>query len=126
MSKQIYVGKEHIKPNRCRCGGKSIVKQDRKTAKYFVICQECLTRTEKFESSATAVEVWNMSAGKRFEPKTGTAPWNPAVKRYVCEKCGGYVGKYDKYCHECGLKLTDWTEEGRSTGQTVYRKKVTA
>lgn len=111
------------KPQRCRCNGRALLKQDKKTKKYYVICRECLTRTEKFESAGIAVEVWNNSAGKRFEPKTGSAPWVPAVKRYVCEKCGGYVGKYDKYCHECGLKLIDWTAEGRSTGLTVYKTK---
>ena len=107
------VSEDHIKPNRCRCRGKAVVKQDRKTQKYYVICQNCLTRTEKFESSAMAVEVWNMSAGKKFEPLPATAPYNKDRRRYCGDHCGSFVGKFDRYCSGCGRVLTDWTESGR-------------
>ncbi len=106
------------KPNRCRCKGKALLKQDKKTGKYYVICRECLTRTEKFESSSIAVEVWNNSAGKKFEPLTAAAPYVKDRRRYCCDHCGYFVGKFDKYCPGCGRLLTDWSEKGRAKNPT--------
>jgi len=111
--KPKIVNEDHAKPNRCRCGGRAIIKQDKKTDKYFVICQECLTRTEKFISSIIAVDVWNNSAGRKFEPRTATAPYVKERRRYCCDHCGYYVGKFDKFCAGCGRQLTDWSEQGR-------------
>lgn len=98
---------EEPKPNRCRCRGKALLKQDKKTQKYYVICRECLTRTEKFESAAVAVEVWNNSAGKKMtsaDVKKSMKIYNPANRKYFCESCGAsvIVNKHDNFCHECG------------------------
>lgn len=98
---------EELKPNRCRCRGKAILKQDKKTQKYFVICRECLTRTEKFESAAVAVEVWNNSAGKKVtaaDAKKTVKIYNEANRKYFCQRCGAevVVKKNDNFCHECG------------------------
>lgn len=96
---------EDVKPNRCRCKGKAILKQDKKTQKYYVICRECLTRTERFYSATSAVEVWNNSAGKKgADVKKATKMYNKANRKYYCGSCGETVicNKNDKYCHECG------------------------
>lgn len=101
---------DELKPNRCRCTGKAILKQDRKTNKFYVICRVCLTRTEKFESAVLAVEVWNNSAGKKgpaAETKTALKLFNADNRKYFCEKCSVVVNKHDRYCRECGAFFFD-------------------
>lgn len=57
----------------------------------------------------------HIQALKELQEKSGTAtaPWNPDRNRYCCDRCGSYIGKYDKYCNGCGARLTDWTPDGR-------------
>lgn len=94
---------QELKPNRCRCKGKAIVKQDKKTGKYYVICRDCLTRSATFESRNNAVDAWNNSAGRKASSQTTKAIYNANNRKYQCENCKSFVNKNDKYCHECGM-----------------------
>ena len=63
-------------PNRCRCGGKGLITQDKKTGKYFCYCDRCKISTAKFVSPKDAVRYWNYSAGKPDEePAPAVGSW---------------------------------------------------
>ena len=103
---------EELKPVRCGCGGKAQIdtiyyegavrygiKQQ-----YYVECQECRTRTFRFDTESEAITAWNRAMGER----TAKAEWSEVDGCHLCGECGFAVcPNCDVYCAGCGARL-EW------------------
>ena len=108
---------DELKPVRCGCGGKAIVKKHtfyRALPLYSVRCDKCGIQVPSRNTEAEAVTAWNRAMG--YEPDTFTKDGsirNPimweGMKYGYCVKCDCYCREDEHICPRCGARL-EWYE----------------